>query len=173
MRPSYEALPSWLSRLPEVAPTPPRPHLPPDETVLQRALANRRLPLHVVILAIGLGVGAAVAAGAVRAEHTAESRAEMSAFAERKVAELRAFATLRSTPARVPNSLLPLGGSLGADVPGFYDDVEGTDGRRFRRRWSIDKGPGGARQIGVRVIPATRSAGNASLDLTREIAAQP
>ena len=173
MRPSYEALPSWLSRLPEVAPTPVRPCPPPDESVLQRALANPRTPLHVVILAVMLGVGAAVAAGTVRVEHNAESRAEMSAFAERKAAELRAFGTLRSVPARSSSSPLALGGSLTADVPGYFDEVEGTKGRRFRRRWSIDTAPAGARRLVVRVLPGTGDAEHARLDLTTDIVPRP
>jgi hypothetical protein len=166
MRPSYEALPSWLSRLPEVPPTPVRPGRPPDESVLRRALANPRLPLHVAILAIGLGIAAAAAAGSVRAQHTAESHAEMSAFATRKIAELRAFSTLRPAQAKGSTSPLAVGGSLIDDVPGYSDLVEGTDGRRFRRRWVIDADPTGDRRLVVRVIPTTRAAGRASLDLS-------
>jgi hypothetical protein len=166
MRPSYEALPSWLSRLEEVSPTPVRACRPPEESVLQRALANPRLPLHIVILAVGLGVGAAVAAGSVRAKHTAESQAEMSAFAGRKVAELRAFGTLRSRPAQEPGSPLAAGGSLTADVPGYFDVVEGAEARRFHRRWAIDSAPTGRRRIAVRIIPVSRDAGRDSLDVT-------
>jgi hypothetical protein len=164
MRPSYEALPTWLSRLPTMAPTPVRPRQPPEEGVLRRALGNPRLPLHVVIFAVCLGVGAAVAVRAVRVEHHAESRAQMSAFAERKIAELRAFGTLRSgSIARAP---LAAGGSLVADVPGFFDAVEGTDGRRFQRRWKVDSAPTGSRRIVVRMLPVSREAGEAHLDTT-------
>jgi hypothetical protein len=168
-RPSFEALPSWLARLPEIPPTPVRACRPPDENVLQRALGNPRLPLHVVVLAVGLGVAAAVAAGSVRAKHTAESHAEMSAFATRKVAELRAFGTLRSAM-RTAASPLMAGGSLTDDIPGYSDLVEGTEGRRFRRRWAIERERGGDWQVVVRLIPATRSAGRASLDFTSVMA---
>jgi hypothetical protein len=166
MRPSFEALPSWLSRVPAVPPTPVRSYVPPDESLLQRTLRNARLPVHVAVLAIGVGVVAAIAAGSVRVKYTAESRAEMSAFATRKVAELRAFGTLRALPSRHAGLPLPLGGSLTDDVPGYYDVVDGTDGRRFHRRWAIDVNPAGQRRIVVRVIPATREAGRSSLDLT-------
>jgi hypothetical protein len=167
MRPSYEALPSWLSRLPTVAPTPVQASRPPEQTVLQRALANPRLPAHIGLLAVGLGIGAAVAAGSVRAEQAAESRAEMSAFAERKAAELRSFATLRSarTQAAAGSPLAP-GGSLTTNLPGYFDLVDGTDGRRFYRRWDVDAAPTGSRRIVVRIIPASPRAGRDSLDVT-------
>ena len=162
MRPSFEALPSWLSRLPEVPPTPLRAGRPPEEGLLHRLLRNPRLPLHVALLAVGLGIGAAVAAGSVRSRYAAESHAEMSAFGARKLAELRAFGMLRTVKVRA----LTAGGSLTDDVPGFFDDVEGTDGRRFRRRWAIEAGPAGDRRIFVRVIPSTREAGRDSLDVS-------
>jgi hypothetical protein len=169
MRPSFEALPSWLGRLPEVPPTPIRAdRLPEQESVLQRALANQRLPLHVGVFAIILGIGAAVAAGSVRGKHTAVSQAEMSAFAERKAAELQAFGTLRSTRTRAASPLAP-GGSLTADVAGYSDVVNGTDGRRFRRRWDIDAAPTGSRRIMVRIIPASPRAGRDSFDVTAVI----
>jgi hypothetical protein len=168
-RPSFEALPSWLARMPEISPTPVRACRPPDQNLLQRALANPRLPLHVVVLAVGLGIAAAVAAGSVRAKHTAESHAEMSAFATRKVAELRAFGTLRSQT-QTAVSPLTAGGSLADDMAGYSDFVEGTEGRRFRRRWAIERAPAGDWQVVVRVIPATRAAGRASLDITTVMA---
>jgi hypothetical protein len=166
MRPSFEALPSWLSRLPDVPPTPVRAHRPPDESVLHRALANPRLPLHVGLLAIVLGIGAAVAAGSMRATHTAESHAEMSAFAQRKLAELRSFSTLRSARTRTPGSPLAAGGSLTTNVAGYSDVVEGTDGRRFYRRWNVDAAPTGSRRIALRIIPASPRAGRDSLDVS-------
>jgi hypothetical protein len=166
VRPSYEALPTWLSRLPAIAPTPVRACRPPDESVLQRALANPRLPLHVGLLAIVLGIGAAVAAGSVRAAHTAESHAEMSAFAQRKLAELRSFGTLRSARTRTVGSPLAAGGSLTTNVAGYSDVVEGTDQRRFYRRWNVDAAPTGSRRITLRIIPASPRAGRDSLEVT-------
>ena len=166
MRPSFDALPAWLSRLPEVAPTPVRACRPPDESVLQRALANPRLPVHVGLLAVALGIGAAVAAGTVRAEPVAESQSEMSAFAERKAAELRSFGTLRSAPTQAAGSPLAAGGSLTANLPGYSDIVQGTAGRRFYRRWDVDAAPTGSRRIVIRVIPASPWAGRDSLDVT-------
>lgn len=158
-------MPTWLGRLPKVAPTPVRAYRPSEESSIQRALANPRLPLHIGLIAVALGIGAAVAAGSVRAERVAESHAEMAAFAERRAAELRAFATLRSarTGAQSP---LATGGSLTANVPGYYDIVEGTDGRRFYRRWDIDTAPTGSRRIAVRIVPASLRAGRDSLDVT-------
>jgi hypothetical protein len=170
-RPSLEALPPWLARLPEIQSTPVRPGRPPDEGLLRRTLANRRLPLHVAILAMVLGVAAAVAAGAVRARHTAESHAEMSSLAARKAAELRAFGMLRPVrPKGDDASPLAIGGSLTDDVVGYSDVVEGTDGRRFRRRWAIERDAAGARRIVIRMIPMTRAAGDASFDLVTVMA---
>jgi hypothetical protein len=166
MRPSYEALPSWLSRLPEVPPTPVRAYRPPEESALRRALANPRLPLHVALLAVVLGVGAAVAAGSVRVVYTAQSRDEMSAFAGRKAAELRAFGTLRPLAARGAGSAIAAGGSLTTDVAGYFDVVEGSDGRRFHRRWDIDSAPTGSRRIVVRILPINSEAGREHLDVT-------
>ena len=165
MRPSYEALPSWLGRLSEVSPTPVRAYRPSETGVLQRALANPRLPLHIALIAVGLGIGAAVAARSVRAEYVAESHAEMSAFAERKAAELRSFATLRSARTRA-GSPVAAGGSLAANMPGYFDIVEGTGGRRFYRRWDVDAAPTGSRRIAIRIIPASPLAGRDSLELT-------
>jgi hypothetical protein len=139
--------------------------VPPRCGVVRRALRNPRLPLHVAVIAIILGIGAAAAAGSVRARDTAASRAEMSAVAAGKVAELRAFTTLWSPRSRKVHSPLAPGGSLTDDVPGYFDLVDGTEGRRFRRRWAIEADPGGQRRIAVRVIPTTPDAGPASLDL--------
>ena len=167
MRPSFEALPSWLSRLPDIPPTPVRAYRPPEQGLLRRVLTNRRLPLHVALIAVGLGVGAAVAAGSVRAVHVAETRDEMSAFAERKVAELRAYGTLRSARRPIPGpSPLAAGGSLTRDVPGYFDVVEGTHGRRFLRRWDIDAAPTGSRRIVVRVTPAAGVGAGRHVDVT-------
>jgi hypothetical protein len=168
-RPSFEALPSWLARLPEIPPTPVRVGRPPDEGFLRRTLANPRLRLHVMVVAVALGIGAAVAAGSMRAKHTAQSHAEMSAFATRKAVELRASGLLR--PGRIKGrSPLALGGSLTNDVPGYSDVVEGSAGRRFRRRWAIEPDSAGGRRVVVRVIPMTRAAGPAPLDLTTVMA---
>src|SRR3712207_2258952 len=172
MRPSFHELPSWLSRLPTVPQTPPRGFVPPEQGLLRRTLTSSRLSLHVALLAVALGVAAAVAAGSVRAQHTAQSRAEMSAFAQRKVAELRAFETLRAPGAKQRGTPLVAGGSLLDDVPGYFDMVDGTEGRRFRRRWAIEPDPSGRRRIAVRVLPLTREAGDTSLDLEASLAAR-
>ena len=165
MRPSYEALPSWLGGVAQVPPTPLRVYRVPEESALERALVNPRLPLHIGLLAVALGVGAAIASGSLRAAHMSPSRAAMSAIAERKVAELRSFGAPRS--ARTEVAIAPLaGGSLTADVPGYSDVVEGTDGRRFRRRWDIDAAPTGSRRIVVRIIPVSPWAGRDSVDVT-------
>jgi hypothetical protein len=165
MRPSFESLPAWLSRVAEIPPPPVRAHRPPDESVLQRALANPRLPLHIGLFAVILGIGAAFAAGSVRGKQP-KSNAEMSALAERKAAELRTFRNLPSPRTRAAASLLAPGGSLTANFPGYSDVVEGTDARRFFRRWDIDSAPTGSRRIVVRIIPASPWAGRDSLDVT-------
>ena len=165
MRPSFQELPSWLSAVSEVPRTPVRAHAPPLEPGLfRRTLGNSRLSLHVGLLAVALGLAAAVAAGSVRARYTAESRAEMSAFAQRKLAELRAFETLRAAGKKRAMALA-VGGSLVDDVPGYFDVVDGTDGRRFQRRWVVEADRSGTRRIAVRVLPMTPGAGEATLDL--------
>ena len=172
MRPSFHELPSWLSRLPAVPQTPPRALVRPDQSLLRRALAGPRLSLQVALLAVAVGVIAAVAAGSVRAQQTAESRAEMSAFAQRKVAELRAFETLRAPGSRTRGAALAAGGSLIDDVPGYFDVVDGTDGRRFQRRWMVEPDRRGGRRVAVRILPLTREAGDLSLDLQATLAAR-
>jgi hypothetical protein len=172
MRESYQALPSWLSRLPpEAPPTPALPHRLPDTilggTILGGRLVRRRLRFHVALLAVALGVGAATVAGSVRARHEAESRAQMSAYATAKVAELRAVGALRAARTREAASPLAPGGSLTDDVPGYSDLVEGTNGRRFRRRWVVDLDSAtDDTGLAVRVLPASREAAGAPLDLT-------
>jgi hypothetical protein len=165
MRPSYEALPSWLGGVPEVPPTPLRVYRVPQESALERALSNPRLPLHIGLVAVALGIGAAMASGSMRTESFATPRAEMSAYAEGKVAELRSFAPL-STRQGHGKSPLAAGGSLTTDLPGYSDVIEGTDGRRYYRRWDIDAAPTGSRRIKVRIVPATPLAGSESLDVT-------
>ena len=176
MRPSYESLPTWLGRVPKLAPTPVRPYRVPNDGLFTRTLRNPRLPLHVALLAVALGISAAVAAGSVRAKHAADSRAEMSALAGRKAAELRAFGLLRGSAARRKAPPLAIGGSLTDDVAGYFDVVEGADGLRYRRRWTIDAAPGGHRRIVVRVIPAAADARREPLDLATavtEVTTQP
>jgi len=172
MRPSFEALPAWLSRVSEVPPTPRRAYVLPEEGLLRRTLRSSRLPLHVALLAVALGVAAAAAAGSVRARYAEESQAEMSAFAQRKIAELTAFTALRAARSKQPVAPLPVGGSLLDDLPGCSDLVEGTEGRRFRRRWAIQEGRGTTRRVLVRIIPQTREAGRDSLSLASTITAQ-
>jgi hypothetical protein len=170
MRPSFDALPTWLSRLPEVPPTPVRANVPLEDGLLRRVLRSSRLPIHVAILAVVLGIAAATAAGSVRAREAAETRAEMSAFGQRKLAELTTFTALRAARSRQVTPL-PIGGSLLEDVPGYSDVVEGTTGRRFRRRWVIEAARGSDRRVRVRVIPETREAGRDSLDVTSTVGA--
>jgi hypothetical protein len=122
--------------------------------------------VHVGLLAVAFGIGAAVAAGAVRAEQVTESQAEMSAFAERKATELRSLGTLRSARTQIAGSPLAPGGSLTANLPGYSDVVESMAGRRFYRRWDVDVAPTGSRRIVIRVIPASPWAGRDSLEVT-------
>jgi hypothetical protein len=171
MRPSFEALPSWLSELSEVPPTPVRANVPPEDGLLRRVLRSSRLPVHVAVLAICLGVAAAAAAGSVRARDAAQSQEQMSAFAQRKVTELTTYTALRATRSNQRAAPLPIGGSLTDDLPGYSDLVEGTEGRRFRRRWVIEAGRGSDRRVRVRVIPQTREAGRDSLDAAATVGA--
>ena len=168
MRPSFEALPSWLSRLPEVPPPPLRPGPPPEDGVLRRALGNVRLSLHVAVLAVVVGLAAAVAAGSARARHAAAAaeREEMSAFAQRKAVELRALTILRGGSTNAAPWALAPGGSLADDVAGYSDVVQGTAGYYYRRRWTVQRDEGGAHRVAVRVIPETRADGPPPVEVT-------
>ncbi len=101
-----------------------------------------------VIFAFGVLAGVALLGSGHRWEGQAELETQMTVTAEMKVEELKALA---GTEVSDTVQLVP-GGNLESNVSGYWDTVE-LDGRVFTRRWRIQAGPAGTRQLTVRVLP--------------------
>lgn len=112
-----------------------------------------------VIFAFGVLAGVALLGSGYRWEGQAELETQMTVAAEMKVEELKAVAgtELPDTAQLVP------GGDLDSNITGYWDTTE-LDGRTFTRRWRIQAGPAGTRQVTVRVLPLDPpAAGHADL----------
>ena len=48
---------------------------------------------------------------------------------------------------------IAVGGSLVAPVAGYSDSTQAVSGRWFYRRWQIQTGVAGTRQVTIRVVP--------------------
>lgn len=107
-----------------------------------------------VIFSFGVMAGAALLGTGHKWEGQAELETQLTVAGEMKIEGLKAIAgtNLPDTVALVP------GGGLDSNVAGYFDAVE-IDGRTFRRRWQVEPGPAGTRQIVVRVVPLIPPAG--------------
>lgn len=147
-------------------------------TIRRTARTSRRgftvieLMVAVMIISVGLlGMGS-VMGSSTRLQTLALSRAEMTTAAENKVEELRVFGMTRSdSPLRVA---IAVGGSLTAPVAGYSDSTQALSGRWYVRRWQIQTGVAGTRQLTVRVVPrgALRDVAN-SLDFSSLLGVTP
>ena len=123
----------------------------------QSAAASRggftliELMVAVMIISVGLlGMGS-VMGSSTRLQTLAMSRAEMTTAAENKVEELRVYGlTSTTSPVR---AAIAIGGSLAAPVAGYSDSTQSLSGRWYDRRWQIQAGVAGTRQLTVRVVP--------------------
>ncbi len=106
------------------------------------------LMVALVIFSFGILVGLALLGSGHRWEGKAELETQLTVVAEMKIEELKAIAgtDLADTVQLVP------GGSLDANVSGYWDTFE-MDGRTFTRRWQVQPGPSGTRQVAVRASP--------------------
>lgn len=117
----------------------------------RRGFTVIELMVAVMIMSVGLlGMGSVMGSSS-RLQTLALSRTEMTTAAESKVEELRVFGmTPADSPLRVA---IAVGGSLVAPVAGYSDSTQALSGRWYYRRWQIQNGVAGTRQLTVRVVP--------------------
>ncbi len=106
------------------------------------------LMVALVIFAFGVLAGVALLGSGYRWEGQAELETQITVAAEMKIEELKAVAgtNLPDTVQLVP------GGNLESNESGYWDTAD-VDGRIFTRRWRVQAGPAGTRQVTVRVLP--------------------
>ena len=101
-----------------------------------------------VIFSFGVLAGVALLGSGYTWEGQAELETQMTVAAEMKIEELKAVAGTE-----LPDTAeLVAGGDLDSNISGYWDTAE-LDGRTFTRRWRIQAGPAGTRQVTVRVLP--------------------
>ncbi len=106
------------------------------------------LMVALVIFAFGVLAGVALLGAGHKWEGQAELATQMTVAGEMKIEELKAIAGTN-----LPDTVaLVVGGALGSNVTG-YSDTTDLDGRTFTRRWRVQAGPAGTRQVTVRVLP--------------------
>lgn len=118
----------------------------------RRGFTVIELMVAVMVISVGLlGMGSVMGSSS-RLQMLALSRTEMTTAAENKVEELRVYGlTKASSPLRVA---IAVGGGLVAPVAGYSDSTQSLSGRWYYRRWQIQPGVAGTRQLTVRVVPA-------------------
>lgn len=115
----------------------------------ERGFTLIELMLSIVILVVGLLGLASAMASMTRYQDLAGGRAEMTLLADAKLEDLRGKAA-----ANPPDSTqLAIGGSLTAPTALHVDTVTGRGGRRYLRLWTVADGPGGTRDLTLRVQP--------------------
>jgi prepilin-type N-terminal cleavage/methylation domain-containing protein len=106
------------------------------------------LMIAIVVLVVGLLGMASTMATMTRYQDLAAVHADMTALGDHKIEQLRVAATYQTAEI----AQLDVGGSL--TVPtALHVDTLVERGRTFIRLWEVQAGPGGARQVTVRVRP--------------------
>ena len=106
------------------------------------------LMVALVIFSFGVLAGVALLGGGFRWEGKAELETQMTVAAEMKLEELKAVAGTD----RTDTIAIVIGGGLDSNLSGYWDTSD-VDGRTFTRRWQVENGPAGTRQVTVRAIP--------------------
>ncbi len=108
------------------------------------------LIMAVFVLTVGLLGVASVLVGIMSRQVRTASRMEMTASAESKLEELRAYSLLGASD----TAQVTIGGSLTSSSDTNHSDVHMTpSGRQYSRRWLVAAGPAGARNVTVRIEP--------------------
>ncbi len=112
----------------------------------QRGSTIVEIMVAVVVLGVGVLPVIGLLGSGYRYQGQARLDVQMATLAESKIEEMVAVAgtNLPDTVALTP------GGSLEADAPNHFDYVE-HEGRRFARRWLVQLGPAGTRDVTLRV----------------------
>ncbi|HYF38718.1 MAG TPA: prepilin-type N-terminal cleavage/methylation domain-containing protein [Gemmatimonadales bacterium] len=101
-----------------------------------------------IVLVVGLLGMASTMATTTRYQDLAAVHADMTALGDHKIEQLRVAATYMT-----PDTMqLVIGGSLTAPTA-LHVDTLVERGRTFIRLWEVQAGPGGSRQVTVRVRP--------------------
>lgn len=106
------------------------------------------LMLGLIVLVIGLLGMASTMASMTRFQDLSAVHADMTALGDHKIEQLRVAATYMTAD----TMQLVVGGSLTAHTA-LHVDTLVERGRTFFRFWEVQAGPGGARQVTVRVQP--------------------
>jgi prepilin-type N-terminal cleavage/methylation domain-containing protein len=102
----------------------------------------------IIVLTVGLLGLASTMASMTRFQDLSAVKADMTALGDHKIEQLRVAATYMT-----PDTMqLVIGGSLMAPAA-LHVDTLVERGRTFIRLWEVQAGPGGARQVTVRVRP--------------------
>lgn len=120
------------------------------------------LMLAIIVLAVGLLGLASTMASMTRYQDLSAVHADMTALGDHKIEQLRVAATYQTADI----AQLDIGGSL--TVPtALHVDTLVERGRTFIRLWEVQAGPGGTRQVALRVQPLVDDARTPSrLDFT-------
>jgi prepilin-type N-terminal cleavage/methylation domain-containing protein len=120
------------------------------------------LMLAIIVLVVGLLAMASTMASMTRYQDLSAVHADMTALGDHKIEQLRVAATYQTADI----AQLDVGGSL--TVPtALHVDTLVERGRTFIRLWQVQVGPGGTRQVTLRVRPQVDDARTpAQLDFT-------
>jgi prepilin-type N-terminal cleavage/methylation domain-containing protein len=106
------------------------------------------LMLAIIVLVIGLLGMASTMASMIRYQDLSAAHADMTALGDHKIEQLRVAATYMTAD----TMQLVVGGSLTVPTAQHVDTLV-ERGRTFIRLWEVQAGPGGTRQVMLRVRP--------------------
>ena len=120
------------------------------------------LMLAIIVLVVGLLGMASTMGSMIRYQDLSAVHADMTALGDHKIEQLRVAATYMTAD----TMQLVVGGSLTVPTAQHVDTLV-ERGRTFIRLWQVQAGPGGARQVNLRVRPLVDDARTPSqLDYT-------
>ena len=123
------------------------------------------LIMAIMLLTVGMIAMAGVLASSSRLQKVSQSRGEMATLAEAKLEELRSYGA--TAPADPLRANLNVGGSRSVTTTNYADSLTGVSGQVFYRRWRIQSGIAGSREVLLRVQPKVPSRGQIrQLDFT-------
>jgi len=106
------------------------------------------LMLAIIVLSVGILGLASTMASMTRYQDLNAAKADMTALGDHKLEQLRVAATYQTAAI----AQLDVGGSI--TVPtALHVDTLVERGRRYIRLWQVQNGPGGTRQVNLRVRP--------------------
>jgi prepilin-type N-terminal cleavage/methylation domain-containing protein len=125
-----------------------------------------------VVMTVGLLALAAYMGGSLKVNRLSATRSEMTALAESKLEELRAYGQAPSNDTlRVR---LVSGGSTNSSVAGYSDITTSVSGRQYYRRWQMSDGVAGARRAAIAIEPTNpQTFLTKRLDFSTQIALRP